>query len=403
MSWYQSVAGAEVILSPSVEKRIGVDGFGLDDIGVMLEPDTVVALFNVGQALGAIDDDQISEFVALGHGSLEQVEAASSLGTKSLIGLRDAIDRQVREQLLDVPGTTDVVYREYRDWARESLWELPVGCIENYSFQCFCITDDAGLSVFECPVAKMPGRIGDVLLTIVHELAIDALKTPSLDAVSYVAVMSLDPSVMSGYENFESIRHADGETILEWLKKVDPEMHNELVFWDDYAERTIETACVLRDVAFAHHDERERIERVVGDANDECRDSRGKYLARIRQMAEDCEPGVLRDFALAACELLGGTTTRELVEKLPPDQRFERLPGDLSLLDTGIAVGDIHEYYNHINEMALNNDEIALLPLQGPPDIIIALLTRITVCERLILALAALLNEDAELSDAQAA
>ena len=403
MSWYQSVAGAKVRLSASVEKRIGVTGFGCDDVGVLREPDTVVALLTVGQELGSIDDNEINQFVSLMHGSTAQVEAANLLGEKCLVGLRDAIDRQAGVQLAGVPGTNEDLYRKYTEWAANALWELPVGCIENYSFQCFCLADDAALSVFECPVSKVPGRIGDVLMTIVHELAVDGLKTPALDAISYIALMALDPSVMSGYDGFEAMRNAEGEEILKWLEKVDPDMHSELLYWDCSTEATTATACVLRDVAFAHHDQRQRIERVVGDANDDCRNSEAEYLARIRQVAEDCEPGTLRDFALAACELLRGTRTRDLIDKLPADQRFERMPGDLSLLDTGIAVDDIGEYYNHINESALNGDEIALLPLQGPPDIVVALLTRITVCERLIIALGALLDTHDELSTPKAA
>jgi hypothetical protein len=101
--------------------------------------------------------------------------------------------------------------------------------------------------------------------------------------------------------------------------------------------------------------------------------------------------------------LLRGPSTRELIAQLPEDERCERLPGDLSVVDTGLSLDDIGEYYQYVNETAMNGDEVAMLPLLGDVDSIVALLVRITTFERLILALGALIEAADRLSAQQAA
>jgi hypothetical protein len=92
-----------------------------------------------------------------------------------------------------------------------------------------------------------------------------------------------------------------------------------------------------------------------------------------------------------------------MIQRLPADERFERIPGDWSLVDTGIAVDDINHYYNNINEVAQNGDDVAVLPLERAPELVVEILCRITLCERLIIALGALLDDQEQLSKAEAA
>ena len=403
MSWYQSMAGAAVRLLPRVEKRIGVSGFGVDDIGVLREAETVSTVLSLGSALGALNDGDLDRFVTLEHGSKAQVEAAERLGRKSLVGLRRTIEAQVQENLSGIPGTDSKTYAEYLKWAERAAWELPVGCLDNYPYRCFCLADDSGLSVFECPVARVPGTLGDVLTALVQEFSAEALKAPALEVISYTVFMAFEPEFLSRYDGFESMRSAPGEEVLAWLEKVSADTYAELSYWEGSDDERAATASVLRDIAFAHYDEGQRIKRVCGSESGQAFKDRAKRINRIRRVAESCAPGPLRDFAIRACELLLGPSTRELIALLPEDERCERLPGDLSVVDTGISLDDIGEYYQYVNETAMNGDEVAMLPLLGDVESIVALLVRITTFERLILTLGALIEAEDRLSAQQAA
>jgi hypothetical protein len=403
MSWYQSMAGAAVRLSPRDEKRIGVSGFGVDDIGVLRETETVSTVLSLGSALGALHDKDLDRFVTLEHGSTAQVRAAEKLGRKSLVGLRRTIERQVQENLSGIPGTDSKTFTEYLKWAERAAWELPVGCLDNYPYRCFCLADDSGLSVFECPVARVPGTLGDVLTALVQEFSAEALKASGLEVISYMVFMAFEPEFLSRHDGFAAMRSAPGEEVLAWLEKVSPDTYAELSYWEGSVEEHAATASVLRDIAFAHYDEAQRIRRVCGRDSGPQAQNRIKRLNRIRRAAESCAPGPLRDFAIRACALLRGPSTRELIAELPDDERCERLPGDLSVVDTGLSLDDIGEYYQHVNETALNGDEFAMLPLLGDADSIVGLLVRITTFERLILVMGALIEADAHLSPQKAA
>jgi len=346
---------------------------------------------------------EIERFISLEHGSKEQVATANALGERVLSGLGKEIEEAVCKKLKGLPGTTEALYREYREWAEGSLWELPVGCLENYPYRCFCLADDGALSVFECGVSKIQGAIGDVLTALVEELTIEGLKVSSIEAISYSIFMAMEPGHLCRYDGFEKMRDADGQAVLTWLKCVDPDMLSEIIYWNGSEEGAQATVCALRDIAFAQHDEQARIWRVVGKQRRGNKAEQREYLKRIRGSASRCEPGELRDFALQACRLLEGATTRELIDKLPDDARFERLPGELALVDTGLAVDGLSDYYNHINEMAMNSEDVAFVPLQGDSTVIIELLIRITMCERLLIALGALLDTATDLSEKKAA
>jgi hypothetical protein len=215
--------------------------------------------------------------------------------------------------------------------------------------------------------------------------------------------MAMEPGNLCRYDGFEAMRDADGTAVLSWLKRVDPEMLSEIIYWDGSEEGAKATACALRDIAFAKHDEQQRIRRVVGTKGRGTKAEQREYLQEISTAASKCEPGALRDFVLEASRMLEGPTTRELIDKLPDDIRFERLPGELALVDTGLDIDGLGDYYNHINEIALNGDEVAMVPLQGDSTVIIEMLTRITMCERLLIALGALIDTEAALSEKKAA
>jgi len=280
---------------------------------------------------------------------------------------------------------------------------LPAGMMDAHPNRCFCLGEDGSLSVFSCSVSKVPGPIGDVLVTLVDLLMRDAMKMPALAAIEYVSLMGFSANSLFDHDDFEAMRKADDATLLAWLKEAEPDLYNEFFYWGGDEEGMAGHACLLRDIAFAAFDEQRQIERVVGPHGDPCQKTRRDYIARVRSVAESCEPGALQDFALAACDILAGNTTADLMRALPDDDRSERLPGDLAIVDTGLPIEDIDNHYHHLNEIAMNGDDLGYLPLDGNAEAVLPLLTHITVCERLIIALGALLDEEGRLSAAKAA
>lgn len=395
------MAGAAVTLSPGVQRRIGITGFGVDDTGVIEHPTAVSGLLKVGQYLGGVSDREIDALIKVAHGSKQQVRLATRLANMALRCLRSEIEERVDGALKDVPGAAGKTYDEYREWASGSGWEFPVGCFDTDVGRCFCLTDDAGLSVFECSVASVPGRIGDVLLTITHLLVDEAMKTPATVAIEYATMLGLDVSSLARIEGFDAMRNASGAEVADWLKHNDNDIYTEIVYWDGHEESVHALACQARDIAFAHLDEANRIKNVVGELSSSVRTGFADYLNAITKAAKSCPAGELKRFALLACELLKGKTRSELIDALGQDARFERMPGTMCILNTGVPIEGVYDQYQHLNDVAMNADEYAIIPLETDPAIVVDLLVRITLCERLLLAMG--VTVEASLSEQEAA
>jgi hypothetical protein len=396
MSWFNTVVGSDVPLSHKVRERIGVNGFGVDDVGAIEHPGAVAALLEMGGHLGVLTEDDIENFVALEQGSKLQVGSANRLGRMALTGLHDRIESEVGKRLTGVPGMASDRYREYQEWADRSGWSFPVGCLDTDVGRCLCMQDDPGLCVFECPVAQVEGKIGDAATALADYLCNEALKIPAHVAIDYSLMMGLDASSLVRHEGFEKLREAPGEEVLKWLEKADPDMHMEISYWENDLDVMANVAGAARDLAFAHHDEQKKIERVLGKGGH----SKSDPLVGIRRAAGRCEDSELKRFIVKACSELKGERRHELMDRLPMDERFERLPGDLCVLDTGVPIENLEERYHYLNEAAMNGDDMALLPLESDPETVVDVLLRITLCERLLLALAVVIEHEERLSEA---
>src|SRR6056297_3238199 len=104
MSWYQGVAGAKVTLSAATERRLGVVGFGVDDLGVIRRPEAIASLLQIGRRLKSLDDGDIEGFMGLEDGSMGQVRRAEGLGKRSLIAISEHIEERVKEGMAGMPG-----------------------------------------------------------------------------------------------------------------------------------------------------------------------------------------------------------------------------------------------------------------------------------------------------------
>ena len=400
MTWYQSLAGANIPLSEKTRSQIGVAGFGVDDLGVIGGAEAVGAVLNMGLHLKAVDDATVSRFVELEHGSKDQVREAERLTEVSLQALNDKLRSCVDEKLANLPGVETADFVEFGEWAEKSGWELPVGCLDTDFGRTFCIADEPGLCVFDCQVAQVPGLLGDVLMALVAFLSAQSLKTPAHVAADYAMMMGLEASELRKQDGFAELRKADGAAVLKWLKIADEEMYRELLYWDDSQESMEWAAMQARDIGFAHLDEERRVGRVMGSPHPKDAD---EALQAIRQSAMRCPDSDMRRFVIEATTIMMGDSTATLIDRIPRDARCERIPGGNGILETGLAIEGLEDRYHYLNEISMNGDEGAILPLETDPQAVFDLLLRLTLAERLILALAALLSVPGQLSELQAA
>ncbi|MEM7505076.1 MAG: hypothetical protein AAF417_23840 [Pseudomonadota bacterium] len=396
MSWFNAVVGSDAPLSEKNKERVGVNGFGVDDVGAIQYPGSVAALLEMGQYLEAISDAGVEHFVSLEQGSTEQVKAATRLGEKTLAALAERIEAEVSSALVDMPGVGTRRFEEYRDWAERSGWAFPVGFFETDAGKCFCLQDDAGLCVFECPVAKLDGLIGDVATALADYLSDEALKIPAHVAIDYSLMMGMDASSLTKHKGFEKLRSASDMQFLTWLEAVDADMHAEISYWENDTEAMASIAGEARDLAFAYFDEEQKLERVLGKGGRASEDP----VKAIRLVADTCEQSAIRDLVIKICDALKGERRNQLMDGLTNDIRFERTPGDLCVLDTGLNIQNVEERFNYINEVSMNGDDFPILPLEEDPERVVAVLTRITLAERALLAMAVLIEESQELSEA---
>ena len=390
MTWSNSMAGAAVVLSPPVKRRIGVGGFSIDDLGIVENAQAIADILRLGLALKAFPENDLDAFLRLAHGSSTQAVAAEHLCGKSLTRLSSIVNEKVIATLDGVPGVDHERFTEYQKWATSNLWEYPVGYLDVGRGASFCLAEEAGLSVFECDLWRVKGDIGDALFALTELLTADALKMKTNEAFNNSLMMGLDASSLLSQPGFDTIRGSDARTVLEWTKQHAKDFYEELGYWDGDEEAMQQVALEARDLAIWLGDEQRRIENVLGNTRQNYKDGFAKQVELVRVAALKCEPGTLQSFVLAACACLAGASTLQLLDRLNLDQRFEYLPGHYSLLDTGLEIEGKDERYNYINETAMNEEDIAMIPLSGNANDIVAFLTRISVAERLLMALSVL-------------
>lgn len=399
MTWYNAVAGSDIPLRTRTRSRLGVNGFGVDDIGVLANARSIEALMRIGSEVGALNDESLGELFDCPNGTPQQVTLASDLSQRALMGLSDKLSSLVDGELTGVPGVGSPLYAEYTKWARNSAWEFPVGLLDTDVGKCFCLADEPGVSVMSIPVSRVPGLIGDVLVALVELLSIEGLKTLAHEALDVAVLMGIEAASLARADGLLELRQATPAEVVAWLQRTDPEMLKEISYWDDQDEAVEATACAIRDIAIAHRTELDAIERVLPKTNGNNRTPILGKLAALRKVASTCPDTILRRFVVAACDRLQGPTSSELIGCLTDDPRFEYLPGQLCIIDIGLEIDAIDDRFQYLNEASMNADDLAVLPLESEFDAIVPYLTRLTLCERLLIALAALLDSEPCLSE----
>lgn len=396
MSWYQSVAGAEVPLSDEVRKRIGVDGFGVDDIGVIAHATSFVSLLTIGRSINAISDREIAAFTEIDHGSADQVKAGTVLGVSTLKGLGAAVTKCVTKRLKGIPGCEGKKFSEYCQWAEDTGWELPVLYgDEGLAPPCLCLSENPGLSVIDCPVAAVPGKLGNVLCALAQLLCSESMKCTAFDALAFRLEMNGLSVVRLADNEVEDAKQLVGKDIVEWVKSRDPAGFDEL---SDYFGDDEQVECVAeqyRDVLVSDTMMSGRLKSIHGKGSNK---PFRKLLGDIRKHAADLEESEYRKFALMACRCLSGEPVSELVERSGVNGQFERMPGEYAFVDMGENVAHSRSVYDDLNDASWNSEDFGELPLKGDADLIVQLLERITVSERLLIALSVLLENDNSLS-----
>lgn len=387
-AWYQSLAGAEVQLAARTMRRIGLEGFGADDTGVIEQPAELADVFRLGQVLGAVEDGQIDAMMALEHGTTQQVEVVNTLASCTLKALRQAVEAQVDAAMRTVQAEPSDGYAELLDWAESDGWEFPVWLRNGgEGWNGLAMTSGQGLSVIYCPVWKVEGAFGDVLCAFASWLAEESLKCTSLDLLEYRhSVQGFTPPAMSEDE-VKRVSVLDGAAVVEWLRTADEQGFEEISYWAEEPEMLEMFAESARDLACRRADFYLRLNRVFGKAS-----SPAEKLAQVVKHAEQCDASPLREIVLRAAAALAGPSTRSYLDAVDYGSNFDRLPGEGALVDLGMNISGEDEAYSEQNDALWNSEDLGALPLKMDSEMLVALLVRVTICERVLLALSASLG-----------
>ena len=388
MSWYQRMAGTDVRLSNRAAERIGVDINVQHDTGVIDNARVVGATLKHGLALGALSADQVAAFTELPQGCREQVREAEALSKATMEQIGVQVERAVDEALSRMPRAEGVKSNELRAWARAD-WELLAVCGFGEGLGAWIrLINPAGLAVLVCPVHTLEGELGDILCALADTLSTEAMKSGSVETIRFWYERLGFSMSASSREEAKALDSLSDRQAMDWVKANDPGGFEEARFLMG-DEQVDEAFC--KDVCQAISAmERfcSRVDSVVAGATD----AREK-LERIAVRVVGCADGPLKAFVLGCCAVLGkAQTTQERVNALLPSEDFEVMPGECEILDFGIGLDIEDQVYAELNDAAWNDGEGASFPLQMDTEDLIGLLTRVSLSERLLIELSALID-----------
>jgi hypothetical protein len=388
MSWYQSMAGAEIAVRARDARRIGLSGVDAEDVGVLHHAGEIGALLKLGQVVGAVDDRQIDALVAAPHGSTEQVAVANRLGSAVLSALAEQVEGRVGAAMAKVQPTPSEGYQEFLKWAERDGWEFPVEqrAVEE-EWHGLSMLDGMGLTVVPVTVASVPGKIGGVAAAFVAWLCGEALKSTSLDLLEYRLELMGLPYSMFKDDEIKRIAGMEGEALTTWANNLDVYEEDHMEWWVEQQGGLEPFAWSMREFVVKRHEWTKKLARVRQGAQ-----TRSEELAQISKQAKRCPPSPFREMVLKACAVLEGPCTRDYLEIAERGSDFERLPGEVSVVDIGLDIGWEDCVYQDHHEGVMQGEDAAFLPLNMPHEAMLALLTRITLCERLLLLSAAMLE-----------
>ena len=388
MSWYQSLNGASVNLSPNAVHNIGLSGVGAEDLGVLELADDVSGLFRLGLEIGALDREAVEQLCSSEPGTIAQRKLVEQSGSSVLSSLSQRVEDRVCEKLGPWFPLNNNSFVDYRDWGQQCGWEFPVlfGPDDVPSTSGLRIADEFGLRVMECPVAGVPGLDGDVFCAFTEYLTQESLKRTGTCILQERLMMYGIFVEGISTEALDSLEGLSGVETRDWFKTNASEGLEELSGYSDDEEVLTELLAQVQDVLVATHQVSRRVSAVVGD------EFVDDSLAVIREKAASIENEAHRAFVVGACGALDGVGTQGLIDGLPMNH-FERYPGEFCVVDLGLDLGEsAMAMYQEINEMAYGGEDFGWIPLEGQVDRIVDVMVRITLAERILLGLAALLD-----------
>lgn len=382
------MAGAEIEVRARDARRIGLSGVDAEDVGVIHHAAEIGALLKLGQVVGAVDDGQIDALVAAPHGSTEQVAVANRLGSAVLSALAAEVEARVGAAMEKVQPTPPEGYWEFLRWAEKDGWEFPVEqrAVEE-EWHGLSMVDAMGVTVVPVPVASVEGKIGAVAAAFVAWLCGEALKATSLDLLEYRLELIGLPYCMFKDDEIKWIAALEGEALTTWAKSLDIYDEDHLEWWVEQQGGMEGFAWSMREFVVKRHEWAKKLARVSKGEQ-----TRSEELGQIVKHAKRCPPSPFREMVLKACAVLEGPCTRDYLEIAERGSDFERLPGEATVVDIGLEIGWEEQVYTDHHEGVMQGEDAAFLPLNLPNEEMLALLTRITLCERLLLLSAAMLE-----------
>lgn len=391
MSWFSSMNGQHVSVTPAVRRSIGLDGIGMENTGVIDNIDGITQVIELGQALSVVGSDDVERLTRLDHGSNAQLQVAESLSETSLEGLKRAIDDRMPKWFIEMADKLGKPYAKYRDWAHQRGWFYPVVVGQSHDYMMgmpttgLRIEEPCGLSIIRCDVRSIEGAIRQPIRVLLDILSEEALKQSATMVVQWrLEMMCLEiPNV--SIERAEEIRGLDGQALIDWYQKEVSEDVSELEYCYGSAMDALGAFENVRDISVAQAEQQQAHRQVLGRTK-----TFNSRLARVKEAAIGCPPSVFRDFAISACDTLRGKSTMTLIASLREVEGFECLPGGVTLVDDGSPIVDSDEVFNDLHEMSMNGEDYAWLPMSDDPTHTLEILTRITMAEQMILMLTSL-------------
>lgn len=404
MSWYQALDGAEVCLSTTARKRVGIDGFGVEDSGVLGNIDAVVNVLKVGNELGGLTERQLQCLFNLEDGSVEQSARASKLCSRALSGLEKTIEETLASALSNGLKEQPRGIKDYVEWARGSGWEFPVSWDDesNRTNPQLVLGDTCGLCVMEVNTEGLSTDKRKVLTALIELLSIESYKTTILDQLLY----RLDMYGLHADAKNEAVNGdvtLDDDELLKWIKRYDNDaLENLAADFEGNEEFITFWVRLFYDTLVVKQELEKTMSQLLGVNNSKSEDRVAKTLVGISKEVATWKACELKSFVQWCVNELAGETTAELFQRIDNDDEFNGMPGQYAVIVTGVDLDVIGDVLSEINEYACSGDDQATVGLSGDAKDIAAFLSRITLAERMLLMLAAM-SENGSLSELELA
>lgn len=389
MSWFQSVAGESVVCSPSVRKKVGVDGPKADDLGVLKTAESVATVIKLGAYLGALSEEDVRHFQGLSAGSTEQRDQCEFLCSKVFKSLETELCKNDADVERILPERARDTYRDNRKWSDSGGLSLEVGMVGEFR-TVFGFLSTTGMAYIDAPMADIEGEIGRLAWAVLEMLMNDSFKMTALEAMEYCTPMALEAERVPGLDGFEAVQNESCEVFGAFLKEKAPEVIEELEFYYEDDDAMDFGISVIRDIASGLYDKAERLRKISPDWE---KLNRTEQRQILKERLRENKGSELGKFLLDVVELSGSQRTYDLLEHFRSHPLFEGMNNTYLVVDTGYEVTGLMDLLQDLYESVMGGEESEGLALIGEPEEVLKVLKHIHRSELLILAFCAFLSE----------